>query len=85
MLRVRGELWENPVQIQSFCSRLPAELAEEISLLRRVCLRREVARNQVGDAREGGQAPYAIYRLALASGLFADLGQVNTLGLLRRL
>ena len=37
------------------------------------------------DAREGGQAPYAIYRLALASGLFADLGQVNTLGLLRRL
>ena len=37
------------------------------------------------DAREGGQAPYAIYRLARASGLFEDLGQVNTLGLLRRL
>ena len=37
------------------------------------------------DTREGGQAPYAIYRLARASGLFEDLGQVNTLGLLRRL
>lgn len=37
------------------------------------------------DAHAGGQAPYAIYRMALASGLFEDLGQVNTLGLLRRL
>ena len=37
------------------------------------------------DAREGGQAPYAIYRMALASGLFAAIGQVNSLGLLRRL
>ena len=37
------------------------------------------------DAHEGGQAPYAVYRMAVASGLFADLGQVNTLGLLRRL
>ncbi|NCF19423.1 MAG: class I SAM-dependent methyltransferase [Haliea sp.] len=37
------------------------------------------------DAHEGGQAPYAIYRLAKASGLFADLGQVSSLGLLRRL
>jgi predicted O-methyltransferase YrrM len=37
------------------------------------------------DAHEGGQAPYAVYRMALASGLFAKLGQVNTLGLLRRL
>lgn len=37
------------------------------------------------DAHEGGQAPFAIYRMALASGLFADLGRVNTLGLLRRL
>lgn len=37
------------------------------------------------DAHEGGQAPYAIYRLALASGLFESLGQVNSLGLLRRL
>ncbi len=37
------------------------------------------------DARAGGQAPYAVYRMALASGLFADLGQVNSLGLLQRL
>ena len=37
------------------------------------------------DAHEGGQAPYAIFRMALASGLFESLGQVNSLGLLRRL
>ena len=37
------------------------------------------------DAHAGGQAPFAIYRMALASGLFADLGRVNPLGLLRRL
>ena len=37
------------------------------------------------DAHAGGQAPYAVYRMALASGLFEDLGQVNSLGLLRRL
>jgi predicted O-methyltransferase YrrM len=37
------------------------------------------------DAHEGGQAPYAVYRMALASGLFENLGQVNSLGLLRRL
>lgn len=37
------------------------------------------------DAHEGGQAPYAIYRMALASGLFERIGQVNSLGLLRRL
>lgn len=37
------------------------------------------------DAHEGGQAPYAVYRLALASGLFERVGQVNSLGLLRRL
>lgn len=37
------------------------------------------------DASQGGQAPYAIYRLALASGLFEPLGQVDSLGLLRRL
>lgn len=37
------------------------------------------------DAHAGGQAPYAIYRMALASGLFADLGQVNSLGMLQRL
>ena len=37
------------------------------------------------DAGEGGQAPFAIYRLARASGLFADLDRVGSLGLLRRL
>ena len=36
------------------------------------------------DAHEGGQAPYAVYRMAQASGLFENLGQVNSLGLLRR-
>lgn len=36
------------------------------------------------DASEGGQAPYAVYRMALASGLFESLGQVDSLGLLRR-
>ena len=37
------------------------------------------------DAHEGGQAPYAVYRMAQASGLFENMGQVNSLGLLRRL
>jgi predicted O-methyltransferase YrrM len=37
------------------------------------------------DAFEGGQAPCAIYQRARASGLFEDLGTVNTLALLRRL
>ena len=37
------------------------------------------------DAHEGGQAPYAIYRMAQATGLFADLGRVESLGLLQRL
>ena len=37
------------------------------------------------DAHEGGQAPFAVYRMAKASGLFEDLGRVNSLGLLRRL
>jgi len=36
------------------------------------------------DASAGGQAPYAVYRLARASGLFDDLGVVGTLALLRR-
>ena len=36
------------------------------------------------DAPAGGQAPYAIYRLALASGLFESIERVNSLGLLRR-
>jgi predicted O-methyltransferase YrrM len=34
---------------------------------------------------EGGQAPYAVYKLALASGLFEAVARVNTLGILRRL
>lgn len=33
---------------------------------------------------DGGQAPYDIYQLASASGLFEALPQVNTLGILRR-
>ncbi len=37
------------------------------------------------DASEGGQAPNAIYRLALASGLFSEKAKVNSLALLRRL
>ena len=34
---------------------------------------------------EGGQAPYTVYKLALASGLFDPLPQVESLGLLKRL
>lgn len=37
------------------------------------------------DAKDGGQAPYTIYNLAITSGLFAPLPMVKTLGLLRRL
>ncbi len=33
---------------------------------------------------EGGQAPIAIYKLALASGLFEAIGRINSLALLRR-
>jgi hypothetical protein len=36
------------------------------------------------DPAEGGQAPYTIYNLALASGLFAELPKVKTLGALKR-
>lgn len=36
------------------------------------------------DPADGGQAPYEIYKLALASGLFEELARVKTLGLLRR-
>jgi predicted O-methyltransferase YrrM len=36
------------------------------------------------DPAEGGQAPYCIYRMALASGLFSELPLVKTLGVLRR-
>jgi len=37
------------------------------------------------DTTKGGQAPYDIYKLALASGLFEELPTVNTLGLLKRI
>lgn len=37
------------------------------------------------DPADGGQAPYHIWRLAEASGLFEPLPTVNTLGLLRRI
>jgi len=37
------------------------------------------------DAHKGGQAPYAVYRMALASGLFEELDRVDSLGVLRRL
>ena len=37
------------------------------------------------DAHEGGQAPYAVYRMARASGLFEDLERVESLGILRRI
>lgn len=37
------------------------------------------------DAHAGGQAPYAIYRMARGSGLFEDLGLVGSLAVLRRL
>ena len=37
------------------------------------------------DPKDGGQAPYEIYKLALASGLFEELAMVKSLGLLRRI
>jgi MMP 1-O-methyltransferase len=37
------------------------------------------------DPAEGGQAPYTIYKLALASGLYQEMPRVKTLGLLRRI
>ncbi len=37
------------------------------------------------DPAEGGQAPVEIYRLALASGLFAELETTRTLGVLQRI
>lgn len=36
------------------------------------------------DPDKGGQAPYHIYRLALASGLYEELERVKTLGVLRK-
>jgi MMP 1-O-methyltransferase len=37
------------------------------------------------DASEGGQAPYEIWKLAVASGLFKEIEKVNTLGILQRI
>jgi len=36
------------------------------------------------DPGDGGQAPYEIFKLALASGLFEEVERVKTLGVLRR-
>jgi len=36
------------------------------------------------DPAEGGQAPYRVYRLALASGLFEEVCRFKSLGVLRR-
>lgn len=36
------------------------------------------------DAGEGGHAPYAVYRLALESGLFRESARINSLALLER-
>ena len=36
------------------------------------------------DPADGGQAPHEIFKLALASGLFEEVGRVKTLGLLQR-
>ncbi len=36
------------------------------------------------DSTKGGQAPYEVYKLALASGLFDELPMTNTLGVLQR-
>ena len=36
------------------------------------------------DPEEGGQAPFEIYKLALASGLFEEIRMVKTLAVLRR-
>ena len=36
------------------------------------------------DPAQGGQAPYAVYRLALGSGLFEEHSAVDSLRVLRR-
>jgi predicted O-methyltransferase YrrM len=36
------------------------------------------------DPDQGGQAPYRVYQLALASGVFLELPRVKTLGVLKR-
>lgn len=37
------------------------------------------------DPKAGGQAPFQVYQLAVASGLFQELPRVKTLGVLKRL
>ena len=37
------------------------------------------------DPKQGGQAPYRVYQMALASGLFLELPRVKTLGVIKRL
>ena len=37
------------------------------------------------DPKDGGQAPYEIFQMALASQLFEEIDQVKSLRLLRRL
>jgi hypothetical protein len=36
------------------------------------------------DPEKGGQAPYHIYKMAVASGLFKKLSMIKTLGVLQR-
>jgi hypothetical protein len=36
------------------------------------------------DPEQGGQAPYQVYQMALASGLFVEQTVIQTLGVLRR-
>jgi hypothetical protein len=36
------------------------------------------------DPAKGGQAPYHVYNLAAASGLFKEISMINTLGILKR-
>jgi len=37
------------------------------------------------DPEKGGQAPYHVYKLAVASGLFKEVSMIKTLGVLRRM
>jgi predicted O-methyltransferase YrrM len=37
------------------------------------------------DPQKGGQAPYHVYKLAVASGLFKEVSMINTLGVLKRM
>jgi hypothetical protein len=37
------------------------------------------------DTQKGGQAPYHVYKLAVASGLFKEVSMIKTLGVLKRM